>query len=53
MLFACEYCYGTELVLAGLASGGFALTWCLCWIKRVFNRKHKCECESCDCETHD
>ena len=38
MLFACEYCYGTELILAGLASCGFVFTSVACWFHRVFRK---------------
>ena len=48
MLFACEYCYGTEIVLAGLASSGVFVSWIYCTFRRMFSKKKECTCEHCE-----
>lgn len=53
MLFACEYCYGMELLAAGVLSGGTLLSMGIFWIRHKLFRRHTEECccheDSCDC----
>ena len=51
MLFACEYCYGFEMILAGLASSGLVVAVIHSWIHRFFRHNHVCKGE-CHCD-HD
>jgi hypothetical protein len=38
MLFACEYCYGVELILGWIATGGVFLSAFWCWVKFLFKK---------------
>lgn len=37
-MFACEICYGTELVLTAAAGSGLFVTWIVCYARKLKNR---------------
>jgi hypothetical protein len=37
-LFACEYCYGAEAIVGGIAASGVVIPTIWCFLRRMFRR---------------